>query len=504
MMRQLHAGALLLTGLLAVPQAARADNSDSLFLGNEAALVAGAVTASIGDGSAAWYNPGGLAKIERTSLDMAINAYGLRVRNVPGGHVVKFPNRTIPLKLSDLELYVVPTAVVYGRRFRPGLVGALTFFATDRRDYDLQAELRDEEAPLSDDGELWSTDQTMRVGVSVSQYMIGPSIGYAVTDKFRFGASLFFIYRTVQRDYQLWSHSSQLEVDSTGQEGGDIVQQLNESKLDRRFGTQLTLGFQYTPIPRLDLGLTIRSPSLLFVQYLYETRTESSTKTFSGEEPEVRTNFPDLDNGVRARFDMLSNLRVHAGVAYNWDKASLQADLNVRPKNPRGFPNAQFARTVVNTHVGTKFDVGKYVKMGTGIYTDLSAARPGNFIEDVNFYGVTLGMRIERRLLRRIMMGPKEWKQLNEEEKRRREGKDPKRRKLGKDAYTSKVSFATTIAVRYGLGYGNVTVSNYEAGRPTNSIPQEDRLSELLPVYTSETTVFSHDMSIYLGSQIKF
>ncbi len=490
--------------LVSAPSTVRADNSDSLFLGNEAALVAGAVTASIGDGSAAWYNPGGLAKIERTSIDLAINAYGLRIRNIPGGHVINYPDRSIPIKLSDLELYVVPTAVVYGRRFRKGLVGAVTVFVTDQRDYDLQGELRGEVAPLTDDGELWRSDQTMKVGVSVAQYMIGPSIGYAVNDKFRFGASLFFIYHATERNLHLWTHASQLEEDQMGQQGGDIVEQLTESNLDRRFGTQLTLGFQYNPTPRLDLGLTLRSPSLLFVQYLYSTRTESSTKTYSGTEPEVLTNFPELDNGVHPRFDILSNLRVHAGAAYRWDKASLQIDLNVRPRNPKSFPNAQFARTVLNTHIGTMFNVGKYVTMGTGIYTDLSAARAGTFIEDVNFYGLTLGMRIERRLLRRIMMGPKEWKQLNEEEKRRRQGKDPNRRDPGEDAYTKNVSFATTIALRYGIGYGRVTVSNYDVGRPVNSIPQDDRLSELLPIYTSEKSVFNHDLSIYLGSQIKF
>ncbi len=496
--------AAALTTAISVPTSARADNSDSLFLGNEAALTAGAVTASIGDGSAAWYNPGGLAKIERTSLDLAINAYGLRVRNIPGGHVIKHPDRTIPLTMSDLELYVVPTAVVYGRRFRPGLVGAVTVFVTDQREYDLQTELRDTEAPIANDGELWSSDQTMRVGVSVSQYMIGPSIGYAVNDKFRFGASLFFIYRSVTRNLQLWTHSSQLEQDQMGQINGDLVEQLNESNLDRRFGTQLTLGFQYNPTPRLDLGLTLRSPSFLFVQYAYRTRTESSSKTYPGVDPEVRTNFPEFDNGVNAKFDLLSNLRVHAGVAYNWDKASLQADFNLRPRNPKSFPNQQFVRSVLNIHVGSRFQVGKYVTMGTGLYTDFSAAGPGPFVEDVDFYGLTLGMRIERRLLRRIMMGPKEWKQLSAEEKRRRQGKNPKRRDPGEDAYTKKVSFATTIALRYGLGYGQAAVTNYEYGRAINSIPQEDRLSELLPVYSSTTSVFSHDMSIYLGSQIKF
>jgi hypothetical protein len=50
-----------------VAASARAGNDDELFVGNRAAMSAGAVSATVGDSSAIWYNPAGLGAVERVS-----------------------------------------------------------------------------------------------------------------------------------------------------------------------------------------------------------------------------------------------------------------------------------------------------------------------------------------------------------------------------------------------------------------------------------------------------
>ena len=55
---------------------AYAGNDDGVLVGGQAALTGGAVTATTSDGTAAWYNPAGLAQLQRPSLDLNASVYG--------------------------------------------------------------------------------------------------------------------------------------------------------------------------------------------------------------------------------------------------------------------------------------------------------------------------------------------------------------------------------------------------------------------------------------------
>ena len=69
-----HGATLLL--LLARP--AYAGNEDEILLGNDAALMGGAITATTADGSALWYNPAGLAASRLDAVDVSANAFTAR------------------------------------------------------------------------------------------------------------------------------------------------------------------------------------------------------------------------------------------------------------------------------------------------------------------------------------------------------------------------------------------------------------------------------------------
>jgi hypothetical protein len=52
-----------------------AGNDDELFVGNQAALMGGAVSATVSDLSATWYNPAGLGNAERDQVDVSATVY---------------------------------------------------------------------------------------------------------------------------------------------------------------------------------------------------------------------------------------------------------------------------------------------------------------------------------------------------------------------------------------------------------------------------------------------
>jgi hypothetical protein len=54
---------LLIGACLTASLPARAGNDDEIFVGNQAAMTAGAVSATISDSSPTWYNPAGLGAV---------------------------------------------------------------------------------------------------------------------------------------------------------------------------------------------------------------------------------------------------------------------------------------------------------------------------------------------------------------------------------------------------------------------------------------------------------
>ncbi|MBW2509693.1 MAG: hypothetical protein JRE81_13765, partial [Deltaproteobacteria bacterium] len=69
-MREIRIGALF--GALIVPAIAQAGNSDEVNAGLDVTLTGGAVVANVYTGAALWYNPAGLVRNDKPSLDMHI------------------------------------------------------------------------------------------------------------------------------------------------------------------------------------------------------------------------------------------------------------------------------------------------------------------------------------------------------------------------------------------------------------------------------------------------
>ncbi len=127
---------LALTALLVVSRA-RAGNDDSILLGNDAALVAGAVVSNSNDGSALWYNPAGLARATQSSLDASASAFALRRYKMPG-LISAVGGRGGDASFT--EIVSIPSALTYVRRWGDSMVG-LGLFASQVQDFTLRASL---------------------------------------------------------------------------------------------------------------------------------------------------------------------------------------------------------------------------------------------------------------------------------------------------------------------------------------------------------------------------
>jgi hypothetical protein len=112
---------LLLVGYLAASLPARAGNDDEIFVGNQAAMTGGAVSATVSDSSATWYNPAGLGSVGLAEIDLSGTCYTLRAYSAPR-FIASADGQTD--SASVVEFVSVPAQIAYVRRLGPGLSGA--------------------------------------------------------------------------------------------------------------------------------------------------------------------------------------------------------------------------------------------------------------------------------------------------------------------------------------------------------------------------------------------
>ena len=73
-----------LVALLLSPATASAGNSDEVNAGLDVTLTGGAVVATTYTGAALWYNPAGIARINKASLELTGMTMQIQIVKVPG------------------------------------------------------------------------------------------------------------------------------------------------------------------------------------------------------------------------------------------------------------------------------------------------------------------------------------------------------------------------------------------------------------------------------------
>ncbi|MCH2108283.1 MAG: outer membrane protein transport protein, partial [Polyangiaceae bacterium] len=231
--------ALLLSSLL-IASPAFAGNADEIPVGSQASLVSAAVTATIADGAAGYYNPAGLAHNHRPTLDASASVYGIRLVNSTGLLEDQVGTKS---DTDFIDWVLIPSAVAYTREVSPRLNLSFGVFVPRATDTVLRARLR------TFDGAEWRN--TARV--ENTDYHFTLSGGYAALPNLRLGASLVVIYSTQIESYQFAGGQTGLDTSTFG---------FSETYESSQYGMAMLFGVQWDITKDLVFGASVRTPTL--------------------------------------------------------------------------------------------------------------------------------------------------------------------------------------------------------------------------------------------------
>lgn len=408
-------GVLVAASSLALPATGFAGNEEGVLFGSEAALVAGAVTATTSEGSALWYNPAGIASVSNNRLDVSGSVFMLRAHHV-GAFLVAPGEGSAPATIA--EIVSIPAAGTYVRRLGARVHLAAGVFVPAHTDYTLRASYETRA------GAQWVNTET----VLTDDTHAGVGLGVEITPTLRVGASLFGVYRSA-------SGSSQLLGGTLSAGVSDSFSSVSSIHAYRSVSFEAGLGVQWSPHRALRVGVSLRSPGVQIyegadVTEVIATGTSSGTARFT----------PNLYSGGEFGVGVVTPFKVRAGVAWTGERASVSVDADVAAAltpqyaEPRAFN--------WNVRVGGRYRLRDQLAIGYGFFTDRSPFRDDGVTGErrLDFYGGTLGVEFGNSLT--VVNAP-----------------------------APTLTFATTIGLRYAYGSGEVDAMQVDAGNMIHRVP---------------------------------
>ena len=290
-------------------------SQQSVFMGNEAALVGGAGLAITTDGGSAWNNPAGLALVPGDSLSLSASALMIRRRNVTNVLSVDLSTperREAPLTadLRSTEILTVPTTLVRVWRLREGLGLAMGFF-TPRSDV---FHFRNVSSGSSLDGEggvLRVTDSVFVSTIS-NRYQMGPSLGWATTPWLRIGGGVHVVYD--RNSLSLRTVHLAEEADPLGGESALLVADSTSAEVFSA-GVQGLLGVQVTLPANVRAGMVVRSPVVQVWRAQEEEWQYALLEAEPGQAPATHFEHPEQLVGQDTRLQRGPGAHANTGVA---------------------------------------------------------------------------------------------------------------------------------------------------------------------------------------------
>jgi hypothetical protein len=440
-----------------------AQNTDSFFFSDEAAMTAGAVTATTNDSGAVWYNPAGLGGVKRGQVDLSASAFGLRLRQVPDALTLSYPSGPRSLDVSTTAFVSAPVAVGLVRQLSADVTLGVGLYVTLRDLFSAEAWWRGQEAvALGGATTPVRFHQRLDQSQDVSRYHAGPALGWQVTPRLRVGLSALGTYGTLAAFQQFLIDGQALAPDGTAATAY-FVQSHVRAQLSY-VGAQPVAGVQYEPAERWRLALALRSPEVL----LHGTLRTSSVAAAALPDAQGQPGPLAAATGPTRRafsFEIIAPPRAVA--AASWGDAALgfvAAEVDYQPP----LRNATIGidqRPVWNARLGGLRHLGPRLSLGGGLFTeratDRRLDRTSFLAERVDYYGVALGAQLRTPLA------------------------------LVKNPQADALVLSTTVALRYALGLGRVVGASV--------FPLEDRPSEFRAI-----DVVYHEFIPYLGSSTTF
>jgi len=444
----------MLAGLLStLPSLARAGNDDSILLGNDAALTAGAVVATVNDGSALWYNPAGLATVNDDSVDVGATALALRTYRIRG---LIATDSGASADANFTEFLSIPSAVTWARRIDERSAFGVGLFASRINDFTLRTAI---DFPVRAGGvDVDASALSVRSGEDARYHA---ALGYAIAlpRGFAIGASLVGDYRSVGL--------SSIETFSLGVQGTTIASGNQALLIEQTmYGFHARIGVTYAPTSRVRLGLSLETPSAYFRRVTRVTGADTTSVLQTQEENPLGAELSSESDDVtdsKWGFGMVMPLRVRFGGAVRVGDGTISLEGDVASKLDE---NELEERRRVNWNVraGARFPVSESLSLGAGFFTDRGPERRDESGAGVvDFYGGTVGF---------------EWQ---------------KGRWLASetaDAPRDRLTFSTTGALRYAYGSGKFAGSRLDA-------PDYEAKAHAAEIHV-------HEVTVHIGSGLYF
>lgn len=446
---------------LLVPAFARAGNSEEVNAGLDVTLTGGAVVATVYTGAALWYNPAGLARIDKPSLELTGVTINMEIVKNPGLVTID----TMPPSQSEgagFNVSIIPQAITFSLKLKNEnlKLGIGLFNSSVRKEFITEKAVTP--ASSSPEIEAYGGRNSRLNFFHISSGLAG-QLTKNRKQKALFGGAFDLVIASSRVDD---SYTVLYDEGQAGQVSSGQVQ------TQTGFGFQLKVGLQWIPIKPLRIGFSVASPTYVFAALerfssAYSQSPPAGT-AYDPDDPARQFATGSEDRGGRGVWWGVEPGNLRFGVAYGGDWGWIEADL-IYYFRLREQELGLDLRGFLNGRLGSAFRVTKHIKLGLGAFTDFSQvdelARLPLATRKIDFFGVHLGLLYST-------------------------GEVHPDRQTATD--NNGLGFSIAIGIRYGHGRGDtlglLVPAQYDPtlirtctnpGRPDNCVPVATKVNEI-------------------------